>query len=398
MPPFDPLLLPGGRRIATAAEWVCDARPRILRFFEREIFGPMPPRPAETRFELVESGVAFDGLALRRQFRIVSRDEAGAHSFDVLVYLPADAAGPAPAFVCPNFLGNHSVADDPAVIPPDCPLHRGVKPQDVPRGSRAERLPVRDILASGFAVATFCHGAVYPDYSATPGREALDGAAESVWRIFPPPRRPAPPLALSTWAWGDARVLDLLETLPEIDARRVAVAGHSRLAFTAVIAAAFDGRFALCCASGGGGKSLTLVPNLKFPAWFSPELRRWTSIADSALSAEEAESRRGALPPPPFDTASLLGCIAPRHLHLCTSDGDIYAPPEIQFAAAQAVAPVYRLFGADRLPPPAALHSRQPFHGDVSWHCKHGPHSISREDWPPFLAGARRIFNFQSAS
>jgi len=58
--------------------------------------------------------------------------------------------------------------------------------------------------------------------------------------------------------------------------------------------------------------------------------------------------------------------------------------------AAQAVAPVYRLFGADRLPPSAALHSRQPFHGDVSWHCKHGPHSISREDWAAFLVSRPR--------
>ena len=66
--------------------------------------------------------------------------------------------------------------------------------------------------------------------------------------------------------------------------------------------------------------------------------------------------------------------------------------------AVQAVAPVYRLFGADRLPPSAALHSRQPFHGDVSWHCKHGPHSISREDWAVFLANAKRIFCSPSPS
>lgn len=66
--------------------------------------------------------------------------------------------------------------------------------------------------------------------------------------------------------------------------------------------------------------------------------------------------------------------------------------------AAQAVANVYRLFGADRLPPPAALHSPQPFIGDVSWHCKHGLHSISREDWTAFLANAKRLFIIPSAS
>ena len=66
--------------------------------------------------------------------------------------------------------------------------------------------------------------------------------------------------------------------------------------------------------------------------------------------------------------------------------------------AVQAVAPVYRLFGANSLPPPSAMHSPQPFLGDVSWHCKHGPHSISREDWAVFLANAKRIFCSSSAS
>lgn len=388
-----PLLLPGGRRVETAAEWTAVARPLVLGFFGREVYGPLPPRPARTEFVLEEEGRAFGGRAIRRQVRVVSGDAAGSHSFEVLVYLPADAAGPVPAFVCPNFFGNPSVADDPAVRMPDCPLLRGTDPADVPRGSRAERLPVRDLLAAGFAVATFCHGAVYPDYSATPGREALDGAAGSVWRIFPPSRRPAPPLALSTWAWGDARALDLLETMPEIDARRVAVAGHSRLASAAVVAAAFDARFALCCASGGGGKSLALVPNLKFPAWFAPGLRRWTALADSALPPDEAARRRGGLPLPPFDQAALLGCIAPRALHLCTSDGDVYAPPEVQFDAVRAVSSVYRLFGATALPGPSAAGAEEPFLGDVSWHCKRGPHSITREDWAAFLAGAKRRFS-----
>ena len=48
----------------------------------------------------------------------------------MFVYLPKDAAGPVPAFVCPNFNGNHAITDDPDVILPTCPLYRGFKPDD----------------------------------------------------------------------------------------------------------------------------------------------------------------------------------------------------------------------------------------------------------------------------
>ncbi|MBR0057466.1 MAG: hypothetical protein IJP66_09080 [Kiritimatiellae bacterium] len=366
-------------------------RRRILDFFESEVYGPMPPRPSELRFEPMEEGPALGGVARRRQFRVASRDVRGGHAFDALVYLPASGDGPFPAFVCPNTRGNHTVSHEPEVAVPDCPVLRSAAPDPAARGGDASRLPIRDIVSAGFAVATFCHSAVFPDYTATPGRDRGEGAGESVWKIFAEvPGRPA--LALSAWAWGDCRVLDLLETLPEIDARRIAVAGHSRLAFAASIAAAFDERFALCCLSGGGCKSIRLVPNLRFPAWFAPGLRKWTAIAESGLPVAETEARRGALPSPPFDTGALLGCIAPRGLHVAASRDDIYAPPEVQFSGVEAASAFYRLAGATRLPPRDAMLSPEPFFGDISWHCKPGPHSITPEDWTAFLAGAMQMF------
>ena len=42
---------------------------------------------------------------------------------------------------------------------------------------------------------------------------------------------------LILWAWAAMRVLDHLRSLPEIDSRRIAVAGHSRLAKAALLAA-----------------------------------------------------------------------------------------------------------------------------------------------------------------
>lgn len=94
---------------------------------------------------------ALDGLAKRRQYRIVSTDVCGTHSFDVLVYLPKDAAGPVPAFVCPNFNGNHAITDDPNVILPTCPLYRGLKPDDPDRGRgwRPDYFPDKSRMLAG---------------------------------------------------------------------------------------------------------------------------------------------------------------------------------------------------------------------------------------------------------
>ena len=98
----------------TAEEWTRDIRPRVIAFFDENVYGRLPPKPAKLSLDLVEHGAAFDGSAERRQYVVRSEDVCGSHAFDVLVYLPK-RTGPVPAFVYPNFSGNHSLVSDPAV-------------------------------------------------------------------------------------------------------------------------------------------------------------------------------------------------------------------------------------------------------------------------------------------
>lgn len=384
---FDVLKMPDGSRIASAAEWNAKAKPQIFAFFEKNVYGSLPPKPAKVEFvEIERSDDALGGLAKRRQYQIVSTDAEGTHAFDVLVYLPKAAKGTVPAFVCPNFSGNHSITDDPGVKLPTCRIYKGVKATEEGRGGRPERIPVRDIVARGLAIATFCHSNLYVDHGL--GEHDLKG---SIWEIFPSARRPLP-MALPAWAWGNMRTLDLLETISEVDAKRVAVVGQSRLAKVAVITAAYDERFRLCCPNDGGCKTLTLCPNLMFPSWFAPGLTNWTEIAKSALPSAETAKLRGDKPPIPFDQASLIGCIAPRALYLGASHDDVYAPPDLHFAAVCDASPVWRLFGKTRLPDASHMLSPEPFFGDISWHCKPGPHSITRVDWAHYLDFAAKLF------
>ena len=96
-------------------------------------------------------------------------------------------------------------------------------------------LPSEELADRGYAVASFCYRDVTEDNS-----DFHDGLA-GVLGID----RNAPDASgkLILWAWAAMRVLDHLRTLPQIDSRRIAVAGHSRLAKAALLAAGLDTRF-----------------------------------------------------------------------------------------------------------------------------------------------------------
>jgi hypothetical protein len=56
---------------------------------------------------------------------------------------------------------------------------------------------------------------------------------------------------LGRWAWAAMRAVDYLCALPEVNARRIAIAGHSRNGKQALLAAAFDERISAVVASSG---------------------------------------------------------------------------------------------------------------------------------------------------
>jgi hypothetical protein len=72
------------------------------------------------------------------------------------------------------------------------------------------------------------------------------------------PRTPDQWGALRAWGWGASRALDYFETVPEVDSTLVGIAGVSRYSKAALVAMAFDPRFALglIASSGAGGTAL----------------------------------------------------------------------------------------------------------------------------------------------
>lgn len=351
----------------------CD-RDAVLSYFDSSVYGPPLPRPTSLEFELFESGEAFVGKARRLQYNVKSRDARGSHWFVALIYVPKGVKGKVPAFVYPNFSGNHTITDDPAVsdrgkFPSGGKLH--------PRASRLDRVPTREVVVDrGFAFATFCYGDIYPDY-ALAGRADDDAAPDSVYAIFPEEKLAREKLAHPAWSWGSSRVRDLLETLPEIDQEKVAIAGQSRMGKNATYTGVHDVRFALTCANCGGTKQLRYLPNLMRPYWFSEKLTRHVRVGKACLPKAELDRLAEPLPPPPHDQGEFLGLIAPRALIINGAELDDGLTPEMCAMTRDEARIRFSRFGCD-----------------IGYRIRDGKHSIRHDDWRYFMDYARNVLKW----
>src|SRR5262249_14377403 len=92
---------------------------------------------------------------------------------------------------------------------------------------------------------------------------------------------------LLAWALGVSRVIDAVEPLDKVDAKKVVVTGHSRYGKAALVAGAFDDRVALTVPSHSGcggaapyrfiyGKNEELKNVVgAFPYWFRPDFNQF---------------------------------------------------------------------------------------------------------------------------
>ena len=315
-------------------------------------------------------------------------DERGEHSFTVLIYVPKNVEKPA-VFIHQNFMGNHAVIDDPAVVIPECYLGSDktqgagvVKAREKQRNERAYRHPIREVLAAGYAYATFCYNELYPDKYDT----RKNGVPESIYKIYNPARFTITPQSIAAWAFGDILTLDLLESISEVDAARVAVVGHSRLGKAALYAGALDGRFKIVisnssCILGarmnrrnfGGTAKIALNSSTR---WYSPELAKYVDDIESM----------------PIDQQHFLACIAPRALYVASATDDYWCDPEGEFLSLMQAGEIYKLFGMKNTPKLSDMKVATPFHGDIGHHIRIGGHNILLYDWLQYLKFADMKF------
>ncbi|MCF7734369.1 MAG: acetylxylan esterase, partial [Akkermansiaceae bacterium] len=373
----DPLQPAGGAPVRSQADWLSHGRPATLALFEQHVFGKTPGGPMKLDFETLSVRKdALAGLATRRVIRIRLADVPAWTGIEMLVYTPNAATAPVPAFVGLNFGGNHTVSPET-----DIPLTtKSGSAANPARGLAASRWPLELILKRGYGLATAYCGDVEPDHPAgwRDGlRGALTGPGKTTWGE-------GEWGALGAWAWGLSRMLDGLETLPEVDARHCAVIGHSRLGKTALWAGAQDQRFALVVSnnSGEGGAALKYrdfgetpaIITSSFPYWFTATYLRYGPAPRSC----------------PVDQHQLLALVAPRLLYVASATDDRWADPQGEFLAAKSAGAVYALFGktgvaVDTQPPP-----EHPVGDSIGYHLRTGKHDITAYDWKQYLDFADR--------
>jgi hypothetical protein len=375
----DPLVMADGTKVTTIEQWRTRRRPELLELFTREMYGRSPGRPVKMTFKVFDNDrLAIGGKATRRQVTVFFTGEPNGPQMDLLIYLPNAVKGPAPTILGLNFDGNHAVHKDPGIRLSSSWMEsrgRGVvdnRATEASRGTASNRWPVEMILDRGYAVATAYRGDIDPDY--------YDGFKNGVHALYPELQGRGDNFStIAAWAWGLSRAMDYLETDNDIDARRVAVFGWSRLGKAALWAGATDERFAMVISneSGAGGAKLFSRGvgesierlNTVFPHWYCTNFRKYNG-KDQTL---------------PFDQHLVIALIAPRPVYVASAEQDKWADPQGEFLAAKGADPVYRLFGTEGLPAETWPAVNQPVHGQIGYHIRSGRHDVTDYDWTQYL-------------
>ncbi len=366
LPLPDPLVLKDGERVTNAAMWRSRRRPEILADFQTEIYGRIPAVTPKITWEVVETDPkAVDGTA--RLKRIVGHIDNSAYpaakpSLELTLYTPVGAKGPVPVIVT---IGGFKLP--PGFRFPGMPAGPGAKEQT---------------LAHGWGFAVFDTSALQADNGAglTSGIIGLVNRGQ--------PRQPDDWGSIAAWSWGLSRVIDYLETNRDVDARRLAVEGHSRYGKTALVAAAFEPRWAVawasCSGEGGAkldrhdyGESVDIVASSGEYHWMAGNFLKYAG-------------HWGALP---VDQHELIALVAPRPLLVTGGTQDPWPDPVGMFQACVAAGPVYRLLGRHdlgRTTMPAP--DEQVISGDLAFRYHTGGH-FDVLDWPTFLEFADRYFH-----
>jgi dienelactone hydrolase len=388
----DPLTLTSGAEATTKDAWTRKRRPELKALFQHFMYGelpPKPPGPLKTSVDHTDPQL-FGGKATLKLLTI-HLGPGGAPSLPVLLVVPNQRKGPVPAFVGINFCGNHQLLDDPHI-----PLPTGWVYDKYPgvtnnRATTAGRGGQKDVWAleqsidRGYAVAVFYNGDIDPDRAdVAEGIHAFD--------LKTGRRKPASEIrahdrgSVAAWAWGAQRVVDYLVTDRQIDAKRIAVVGHSRNGKAALVAAAFDERIALAIphqAGCGGtapsrgkvGESVKQI-NDHFPHWFNAGFKKFN---------EQPERL-------PLDQHCLVALTAPRPVLFSNAEEDTWANPAGQFEMLRAAEPVYRLLGAEGMSARQMPASGKLMDSTLGFYIRPGKHSMTREDWKVFLDFADRHF------
>lgn len=372
----DPLVFNSGQPVRSPADWK-RRRAELIELFATNVYGHRPAPPTRLHYEVFDTDQnALGGRAIRKQITIYFSENKQGPKEELLLYIPKSARKPAPVFLILSFNGNHTAAKEPAIkLTPSWNPRTGEKQSPAEESRGTGQAETEKVLSRGYAYATINYADIEPDFKT--------GLPLGIRPLFFKPGQNEPADgewgAIGAWSYGLSRAMDYFEKDKEVDARRVAIVGHSRLGKTVLWTGAIDTRFAMVISScsGEGGASLSRrnygerVGDLvkRFPYWFTAAYRKY---ADN-------ESQL------PVDTHELIALIAPRPVYITAGETDRWADPKGEFLACVAAGPVFKLLGGESLGTDRMPDLDQPIMKSLAFHIHTGGHAITAFDWDQFL-------------
>jgi hypothetical protein len=242
----------------------------------------------------------------------------------------------------------------------------------------------QQVLAKGWGYATLIATSVQADTGAglTSGIIGLVNKGQ--------PRKPDDWGALRAWAWGASRALDYFHSDRSVDAKHVGIEGLSRYGKAALVAMAYDPRFAIgFIGSSGAGGAKILRRN------FGEQVENIASSAEYHWMAGNFLKYAGPLTANdlPVDANDLIALCAPRPVFISSGAQPVeggWVDAKGMFLGAAGAGPVYRLLGKKDLGTVAmpAMETAL-IDGDIAFRQHAGGHTTG-PNWPTFLAFASR--------
>lgn len=345
-----PILKMNNGEAVTRENWE-ERRAEMLELLEKYSYGRTPEKPKRVWGEIVsENERMCAGKALMQEIKISFETEKGVFSFPTEFYIPVGIEKP-PVFLNIAFSTEMNYY-----------------------------IPVEEITDNGYALVVVHYGDMmndnhFGDFSG--GIAEHFGTTEE--------RDPEEWGKIGMWAYGVSRIMDyMVENRDDIDTKRVAVIGHSRLGKTALWCGAQDERFAAVISndSGYGGAASSkkgtgerVTSFLKSGSW------DWYCENFKDYRDEKEDEK-------PYDQSFMLALIAPRLLCVGSAVLDTPADPTAEFLTSLHASCAWELLGEKGLVCP----DRMPEVGDhfaegnVGYHLRANKHYLSRDDWHAYIS------------
>jgi lysophospholipase L1-like esterase len=203
--------------------------------------------------------------------------------------------------------------------------------------------------------------------------------------------------ALRAWAWGASRALDYFETDKAVDARQVGIEGLSRYGKAAIVAMAYDERFAIGFIGSSGEAGVKLHRRN-----FGELVENVAGTGGYHWMAGNFLKYAGPLTPGdlPVDAHELVALCAPRPVFISCGSFKVeggWVDARGMFLAGAAAGPVYELLGKKGLGTNEMPEQETaPIDGEVAFRQHSGGHTTG-PNWPTFLKFADRYIKLKAA-